>query len=300
MAQIKIKAADKPKRKDDLDPTKDKFITRATTFFDWAYERRRPVALLIGLVLLVAVVGILINHFSQKGQAEDSAILGNGLDAATAPIIPAGDDKAAAPSKKNKQEVSFETMGARATEAIKKFAEAEGKTNSRLALISVLGEAAAHLDIGEYDKAKAGFDKFLASADAPIAYLRPVAIEGLGYALEGSGKIDEALARFEELGAKSAGPVAAMARYQAARLALKKKDSKKAKQLLSEVIAYYKEKGRFSPLDHVFLEAREDLLALDPKADIPAVPKTGLGGLEGIDPELLRQLIEAQAGGGPS
>ena len=49
-------------------------------------------------------------------------------------------------------------------------------------------------------------------------------------------------------------------------------------------------------LDYLFLQARERALAIDPQADVPRAPSTGLGGLDGMDPAMLQQLLEARAG----
>ena len=61
MARKKIRQTDKPKRKDELDPAKDEFITKSISALDWAYERRRPIALVLGLALVAAIAGIIID-----------------------------------------------------------------------------------------------------------------------------------------------------------------------------------------------------------------------------------------------
>ncbi|MCP4601842.1 MAG: tetratricopeptide repeat protein [Proteobacteria bacterium] len=300
MARRKIKTDAKPKRKDDLDPAKDKFINKTMSVLDWTYERRRLIALVLGIVLLVAIVGIIADRLIESSKMESSKVLGQSLQVAVAPITPTSDESSPAlPAKGDDDRLSFDSAKARATEALKKF-EATAGEGASIGVIGDLGKAAAHLELGEYDKAISAYEKFLASGNSSVAWLQPTAVEGVGYALEAKGKIDEARARFEALIDKSEGTTQNMARYHAARMALKKDDKKKATELFKEIINSYVEKEKHGRLDYLFIQARERLLILDPKADVPALPSGGMGGLEGIDPKILRQLMQAQGRGGPS
>ena len=97
----------------------------------------------LGVALLVAVVGIVADKLVESSRTEESAVLASGLSAALAPVISPDEDKAAVPDDQDEKLLSFESIKARATEAIKQFEKAENKTGDTLALISVLGKAGA-------------------------------------------------------------------------------------------------------------------------------------------------------------
>ncbi len=302
MARRKIKITDQKNRKDDLDPSKDQFIDKTLTIFDWAYDRRRPIALILGIGLMAVVLGIVADRMVESGRADASVMLSEGLQAAMAPLIPPSKDGDENPvGEKDPDFLTFDNARARATETLKQFETMKGEGSSTVGMIGEIGKAAAHFDLGEYDKAISAYKKFLASGDKSLVRLRPTAEEGLGLALEATGKVDEARKQFDDLVTKSQGATANMARYHAARLARKKDDKERAIELFKEVVDFYGENGKVSQLDYVFLKSREQLLELDPKAEVPPLPGGGMGGLKGIDPAILQQLMQAQqAGGRPS
>lgn len=300
MAQKKIKRTDNDNRKDNLDPDKDQFVTQTMSVMDWAYERRRVIAVALVVALLAAVAGIVVDGMVEKSRTDESGVLANGLSAAVAPVIPADDDVTPPPAD-DEEVLTFDSARARATEALSKFKTAAENTEDSSQLIAKLGTATAHLDLGDYEKAIAAYKEFLAAKDPAVDLMRPAAVEGLGYALLAAGKADEALKQFESLSQSETGTAANMARYQAARVALEKQDREKATKLLKEVIDTYTKESNFGRLDYLFVRAREQLLALDPGADIPNLP-TGMGGFDfnNMDPRLLEQLRRANLGGGPS
>jgi tetratricopeptide (TPR) repeat protein len=298
VARRKIKQTEKTKRKDDLDPAKDEFVTKTISILDWAYERRRPIALVLGLALLAAIVGIIVDSIMKKSANEASAALSQGLEAALAPVIPLASEDAQTPSNADDDRLSFENREARATETLKRFEKVASTGKSDVGLIADLVKAAAHLDLNETDKAAALYEKILKSKDTP-SWLIPIATEGLGLALEKKGDIDGACAKYDELISKSKGVGENLARYNAARIAQKKGEKEKAAELFKAIIDSYDERD-YSRLNFFFAQARERLLEMDPEADVPPLPAGGMGGLEGIDPELLQQLLQAQAGGGAS
>lgn len=297
------KISQKPvKRKDDLDPTKDEFINKTVTLLDWAYDRRRLLGLLGGAVLLITIAFIVTNKIRQNSIEEASTLMGRGVEAAMAPVVAPpeekeGDVPAPEPQKEN-EILTFDTADARATETLKKYQEAvASQGDSPLGLISTLGMGAAHYDLGQYDDAIKAYQKFLSFKNPSLAWLRPAAVEGLCYALESSEKTDNIQDHLDTLIANETGVAAQMARYHAARLAENKGEKDKAVELLSEVVKSYSEKGDFDKYHYWFVHARERLLRLDPKADVPAMPGSGFGGLDNLDPALRQQLMRAQLGG---
>lgn len=299
MARRKISSSsDKSKRKDDLDPDNDQFIDKTMTAFDWAYERRRPIMLALFAVLLAAVGGIVFDRVMEGKRVEATGSLSKGLDAATAPIIPAPKDDSQIPPPEAKSDIlTFETLEARATATLKQFEETVQRGDPATKTFALLGKGAAKYDLGEFDDAIKIYQEILGAKEADLAWLRQAATEGLGLSLEAGGKSDEALKQFEKLMDDTNEMVANTARYHGGRLAASKGDKEKAQKLLGQVLETYKESGKLSRFDYLFVQTRQYLLALNPEADVPDVPASGL---DGIDPRLLRQLMQAQSGGGQS
>ncbi len=295
MPRRKIKADAPKSRKEDLDPNKDKFITETMSVMEWTYSRRRPIALVLGFALVAALAGIGLDYVQENARVRKSAVLAQGLEIASAPVVPPSeDDSAQVPRETEDDQVIFETEKARATESLKQFETATQETDSSIALLSQLGLATSHANLGEYDKAIAIYESLLASGDSALSFVGPNTVEGLGYALEASGKIKEARSRFEVLMNTQQGTAAAMARYHAARLALKDGEAEGAEKLLQEVVDAYKEDGQIGRLNFLFVKAREQLLEINPDADVPALPSNS----KGIDQNLMQQLMRNQAGGG--
>jgi tetratricopeptide (TPR) repeat protein len=290
----KIKATGQKSRKDDLDPNKDKFITETMSVMEWTYSRRRPIALVLGFALVAALLGIGLDYVQERARVRKSGVLAEGLEVASAPVILPKDDSSALPKETEDDNIMFETEKARATESLKKFETATAETDSNIALLSQLGLATSHANLGEYDKAIAIYEKLLASSGSALSFIKPNAVEGLGYALEASGKIKEAKARFDDLMKTQQGTALAMAKYQAARLSIKDGNAEGAETLLQEIVDAYKEKDQADRLNFLFVNARQLLLQINPDADVPDLPTGG----QAIDPNLLKQMMQNQAGSG--
>jgi tetratricopeptide (TPR) repeat protein len=296
------KISQKSRRKDELDPNKDEFVTRSISFLDWAVERRRHIGVFLGVALVAAVAAIVVNRVIDSRQAEATALIGDALEAALAPIVPPTDELAPEVEDDEEEELVYESAGARATESLKRFGVAiEDQGGSAIGLMALLGSAAAHMELGEVDQAIEQYQRFLDDGtSADTAWLRPNALEGLGHALEEAGKLDEARARFKELSDQSEGRTRLAALYNEARIVQQQGDKAAATELLQEVIDEITEGGEYDRLDFLFIEGGERLRSLDPEADVPSLPGGGFGGLDGIDPAVLEQLMRAkqQAGGG--
>jgi len=300
VSQKKIKKVDKDK-KDDLDPSQDEFVTKTTSVMDWAYDHRRPLGVLIVVALVVAVAGIFANRYLQNKAAVESKALAAGLEASVARVVvpdPEGDDAAPKPETPD-DELTFDSFKARATEALKRWNEVSTQT-VELKPLADLGKAAAHLDLGEYDKAVAAYRAFLASKAASVDVLKAQAVEGLGYALEADGKLDEAKAEFDKLMSSSSGETKKMATYQSGRISEEKGDKDSAKKLYKAVLDTYNDTEKPSRFDVVFVQARTRLLTLDPKAEVPDLPAGTGNPFDGMDPRMLQQLMQAQRGAGAS
>lgn len=298
LAVARKKISVKTDKKDDLDPMKDKFMTKSATIFNWIVDRRQPIGIGAIAALVIVVGAIAVSQLIDSGRAEASALLSRGFEAYLAPVIPAAevpkDIKKQAPDL-----VYFETRKARAEEAQKRFAKAAAdEAGTSIGAIARLGAAASHFDLGAFDKAAAEYEAFLGEAGSGGAWLKANALEGLGQALEAQGKLDEARGKYKELGDLGDGTASLVGRYHEARIAVQKGEVDAAKKLLKGVIDAIKERGQIDALDYAFVASRELLLSIDPTADVPSLPSAGMSGLEGIDPALLEQLLRAKQAAG--
>lgn len=287
----------KKSRKDDLDPNKDEFIERSMSFLDWAVERRKQIGALLIVALVAAIAGIAFNHYSESKAEEQSAAVEDELAAIVAPVIEIPDGEEVPPKD---ELLYFESVEARANETLRAFEEAQKVVaGTNVGKMALLGKAGASFDLGKYADASAAYEEFLAGMDDETRWLEPNAREGLGHAYEAEGKLDEADKAFGELTEKSEGRLALLGKYHQARIAEKKGEKNKAGELLTEVMEGITEDGQMDRLDYLFLQTRERLLNINPRADVPSLPG---GGMNGFDPQLLQQLMQAQqaAGGGAS
>ncbi|MGK4004995.1 tetratricopeptide repeat protein [Sorangium sp. So ce1036] len=160
------------------------------------------------------------------------------------------------------------------------------------AILAKLGQAGVLLDKKDYAHA---LDAYSAVVSSPLAAADPDvkgrAIEGIGFAREGKGDLDGALASFKELEGIDTKGYKELALYHQARIHLAKGDSEKAKELLKgahEKLQAPSADGR----SFQFLEAviEEMLRKIDPAA---APPRAMLGGPKGpsMTPEEIEELI---------
>jgi tetratricopeptide (TPR) repeat protein len=285
-------------KKDDLDPMKDKFITKSASIFTWVVDRRKPIGIATVAILAVIVGGIVANNAIDSSRAESSALLSAGFEAFLAPVVP----KAEVPAellKKKPDFLFYETRKARAEEAQKRFEKAATeKAGTPVGAIARLGAAASSYDLGAFDKAASEYQAFLTEADDGTTWLKANALEGLGQALEAQGKLDEARQQYKALGDLGDGTSSLIGRYHEARIALRKGDKAAAKTLLKGVLDAVKARGQIDALDYAFVASRELMLSVDPQAEVPSLPSAGFDGLDGIDPAVLEQLIQAKKAAG--
>lgn len=289
MARKKIKARED--NQTQVDPNSDEFIQKTTSVLDWAYEHRRPLGLVAAVALIAAVSGITMDHFSSKQIAQRSMTLAKGLEAIVAPVMPASENEVVPPNED--QRLTFDSLEARATESLRAMGEVPADVGGGVEFAKLLVEAASHYDLGQFDKSIAVYEALLGRQDKGFDALRPTVLEGLALSLEAAGRKDEAKKHFEEL-SQMTGVSGELGKYHVARIAEESGDLEQAKKLFKEVVDAHAERGQKSPRDYLFVQARERLLAFDPFAEVPAAVGSGL---EGIDPEMLRQLMQMQGGG---
>ncbi|KYF74137.1 hypothetical protein BE11_27880, partial [Sorangium cellulosum] len=163
---------------------------------------------------------------------------------------------------------------------------------SGAAILAKLGQAGVLLDKKDYAHA---IEAYSAVVSSPLAGADPDvkgrAIEGIGFAKEGKGDLDGALASFKELEAIDMRGYKELAQYHQARIHLAKGESDKAKELLKSAHEKLQAPSTEGP-SFQFLGAvvEEMLRKIDPTA---APPRPAFGGPKGqsMTPEEIEQLI---------
>lgn len=191
---------------------------------------------LIQWVVLIGLVGaggyVLYNMRTEKKAGEASAKLMAGVAAERGIVLE--EDKRSEDEKEYDARKVFKTSGERAESALGSFSKVvEQHSGTGAALLAKLGQGGAYLEKKEYDKAISTYAEVLSS---PLAAADPDvkgrATEGTGFAKEGKGDLDGALASFKELGAIDVKGYKELSTYHEARIHFAKGDKVKAKELL--------------------------------------------------------------------
>jgi tetratricopeptide (TPR) repeat protein len=204
------------------------------------FARRNTRALVIGISALATVIvgSVVMAQVSDRRTVKASAVLARVEKIAATDLTPAG-----APPKLDAKVADdlprFATEKERQEGALK---ELDGYFSSKLIPLhsdAMLVRAGILLDLGRVDEAAATYDKLLNSKlDARLRFL---AREGLGYAYEKQGKLQEAQAAFAKLGDDSIGGgfYKDRAAYHEARLAELRGNRADAIRIYKEVLEKY-------------------------------------------------------------
>ena len=239
---------------------------------DWVQTRQRNVALLVvALVILGAGVGFasyLANRSEERAEQE--------LSTALKPVErPVGSQPAeAAGSDTDTDTAPFKTQMEKDQAVAAELAQFESAhPNTRAAATAELPLAQASLRLAKYDEALKSFDGYLKASGQPDA-MRALALEGRGYAYEGKGELDRALAAFDELTQKNKSDfLIGMGPYHRARILAQQK------KLADAAVSFQDVQTRFPSSAAARLAGeRLTLLAaqgVKPPAVVPALAATG-------------------------
>jgi predicted negative regulator of RcsB-dependent stress response len=180
----------------------------------------------IGVVLALVVVGgvAFADYLGDRGQEKASMALGHELRMLERPVSETATTTG--------EDAPFKTSQEREASIEKSMEEVQAKHGgSRAARTATLVAASAELRQKKYDEALKSYSDFVKEA-RPEDPLRAVALEGQGYAHEGKGEIDQALASFEQLERENKSDMlVGMGLYHRGRLLVlqnKKEDAAKA------------------------------------------------------------------------
>lgn len=233
-------------------------------------------------VVLVGLVGaggyVLYNMRVEKKAGEASSKLVSGVSADRGIVLE--EDKRSDDEKEYDSRRVFKTTGERADAALGSFnSVVEQHSGTGAALLAKLGQGGAYLEKKEFDKAIASYGEVLSS---PLAAADPDvkgrAIEGTGFAKEGKGDLDGALASFKELAAVDVKGYKELATYHEARVLLAKGDKAKAKEVLEPLnTKLTTPTTEPQPVGYLKTAVGDLLLQIDPNAAAAAANKPAPG-----------------------
>ncbi|HVE86557.1 MAG TPA: tetratricopeptide repeat protein [Myxococcales bacterium] len=181
--------AEKLSRKELKEP--DAFMKAGSKARSWLQQNVRVVV--IGSVLALLVVGgvALADYFRDRGQESASQELGAKLKLLERPVSETATTTG--------EDAPFKTEQEKEEALARAMAEVRASSGrARAAGTAALIAAGAQLRLKKYDEALLGFADYLKAA-GPQEPMRAAAMEGQGYAHEGKGELDLALASFEQL-----------------------------------------------------------------------------------------------------
>jgi tetratricopeptide (TPR) repeat protein len=216
-------------RKDLKEP--DKFQVVASRAIDWITGHKKHARLaavvVAGLVVVVIVAGMASRSREEKAGALGYEVLrAVAAEVSTVPLPGVTGPFYATDAERQKAVIS---------EADRTLAEYPTTASGRLALLM---KADAQLRLGEADAAIASYQKYLAETGADQS-LRFGALEGIAFAQEAKGKLDEAAAAWERA-AREAKPFADRADLERARVLAAAGKTDEARKLLEGFAAAHK------------------------------------------------------------
>jgi tetratricopeptide (TPR) repeat protein len=168
----------------------DRFQVAAAGAASWMGEHRKQLAAGAVVVALLAVVAAVASYVVDARRTKSGGLLYHALDVASGEVSSVPLPNFDRPIYKTAEE------RARAlADAAAKVREQAGGT--RAATTAALLEGDAHLALGEWDKAIASYQSYLASAP-PDDSLRFGALDGLARAQEGKGDLDASAKTYEK------------------------------------------------------------------------------------------------------
>ena len=228
-----------------------------------------------------------------KKAAEAADALAAGVSADRGRVL--ADDKRSDEEKEVDPTRIFKTSDERTDAALAGYKKViEQFPSSGAAILARLGEGNAYLDKHDWPKALETFSSVssstLAGADPDV---RGRALEGLGFAKEGKGDLDGAIATFKELEGVDGRGFKELGMYHQGRLFLAKGDKDKAKELLKQVHDKLEVPSGDGTRPFRYLEQVTDeaLRRIDPALIPNKAPTVGGGGKgNAITPEDLERL----------
>lgn len=292
------KAAKKiAQRGKEAEVVEEQAVETATVASTWLDRNRNKLVGAFAAVILLGGAFFGIRAMQQKSAAEASQLLWEATETLNASIRAPGDVDAAedaVDAETDEDEVTYETIAARADAALAKLNELfASHGDSPAAAWGRLEEGRARYQKGEHAEARTAFEAALAQGGEALA---PRALEGIAFTYEAEENWDEAVARFEQL-REEGGALEILADYHLARIHLAKNEEDPAKTKLQAVLEALRAEDA-PELAYVRDQAELRLMAIDSSL----VQRDAAGQM---DPAEMQRLIEQltrqqqQQGGAP-
>jgi tetratricopeptide (TPR) repeat protein len=179
-------------RKDMKEP--DQFQAAAGEAASWLTGHRRQTTLVSAAVVAALLVAVLIMSLRERGAQEAGGALSEVYKVAGAEVT-----AVPLPGVSATTYVSEAARQKAVTETAARAQAASG--SSRAGALAALAGGDAHLKLGEWDAAAAGYQAYLAAAPRDDSF-RFGALEGLALVEEGKGNADAAVAAYARLSAE--------------------------------------------------------------------------------------------------
>jgi len=292
------KAAKKiAQRGKEAEVVEEQAVESATVASTWLDRNRNKLLGAFAAVLLLGGAFFGIRAMQQKSAAEASQLLWEATEILNASIEAPGEEDTAedaVDAETDEDEVTYETIAARADAALAKLDELFASHGDSPAVAwGRLEEGRARYQKGEHTEARTAFEAALAQGGEALA---PRALEGIAFTYEAEENWDEAVARFEQL-REEGGALEILADYHLARIHLAKDEEEPAKTKLQAVLEALREEDA-PELAYVRDQAELRLMAIDSSL----VQRDAAGQM---DPAEMQRLIEQltrqqqQQGGAP-
>lgn len=273
-------------------PYNDALYRRTMTLGEWISKNRKTVATVAGVAAAAGLVTFGYLAYTGTQNAHASRILLEATaDEAGRIGAPGKKDDDAPPDPRPE----FATLEARNASALAKYREVSTKyKGTGPAILAKLAEGSLLLDGKDADGAITAFQDAQKSSLAAVdAEVRGRALEGLGFAYEMKGNLDEAAKTYKELeNTVEVKGFKELAMYHQARVAEAKDDKVKAKELYKTVFTRISDPLAKSPFPYLQEAVEDRLRSLDPAALPPK--QMGFGGPGGQNPVNEAQLKKLQ------
>lgn len=244
----------------------DALYRRTMTLGEWVSKNRKAVGTVFGVAAAAGLVVFGYLAYTGKQNAEASRILLEGTADESGRV--------GAPAKKDEDSAQdprpqFETVEAKNAAALAKYREVTGKyKGTGPAILARLAEGSILLDGKDAEGAIAAFEEVQKSPLAQVDNeVRGRALEGLGFAQELKGALDDAAKTYKELeNVVEVKGFKELAIYHQARVAEAKGDQEKAKELYKTVHQRVTDPTAKLPFPYLQEAVEDRLRALDPSA----------------------------------
>ncbi len=270
----------------------DRFHEISASAIRWVEERRRAVVIAAIVVVVTSLAMVVHGVLGERGGDRAARLLARAGDVANAGVRgPADENEEPEPGRR-----MFGSVEARAKAAIKNYrAVLDASPDDGVAAAAHLGAGASLLDLGRHAEARREYDAALRLARR-AGSIAAFALEGAGFALEGTGDLRGADSKYQEMQRIEGGAWKNLAEFHVARLAARQGDKPRATTLLHALLDRIRQDGAMSNL-YLRERVEGELTTLEGAGRVR--PGGGMPGL-GMGPATFKGLGKIRGGPRPA